>query len=155
MEVVITVLMCALGVFMYLTNKNNREILKRNEEIRTLNQILAQRDEEIFRLKNQIALILPSPQSTRQQMPRPEIPPTLGKKFIQVIFKKHGKKRYDYLLGNNPDVQINDFVVVPVADRLTGEIVRKIAKVIYVSQANEISAYANSPIFGKINNYSW
>lgn len=73
--------------------------------------------------------------------------------FVQVIFKKNGKKRFDYLLGDNHNVHVGDFVVVRVNNK--GKTTWKIAKVLYVSQLGEVSPYAKSPIIKKADYPKW
>lgn len=83
-------------------------------------------------------------------------PPTVGrssKTFVQVIFKKRGKKRFDYLLGDNYDIRVGDFVVVHVNN--SGKTTWKIAKVVYISKPGETSNHAKSEIIKKADYPKW
>ena len=104
---------------------------------------------------------VPQPSNTSQSpqivspppQPLPSRPNPLEKRFVQVIFKKHSKKRFDYLLGNNPDIRVGDFVVVHVNN--SGKTTWKIAKVVYVSRSDEISNHAKSSIIKKADYPKW
>lgn len=101
-----------------------------------------------------------TPQPTQ---PRPSSPPPIqptppssapyGKQFVQVIFKKRSKKRYDYFLGETQNVHVGDFVVVHV--NINGKNTWKIAKVMYISSPGEISIHAKSPIIKKADYPKW
>ena len=70
--------------------------------------------------------------------------PPKTKRFVQVIFQKYSHDRYDYLLGDNPDVKVGDYVKVWANGRQTR------AKVLKISDPDEVSPYAKTPIIGKI-----
>ena len=106
------------------------------------------------------------PQPTPIQRPQlPYNPPTSpqnnppakeiynDKRFVQVIFKKHAKKRFDYFLGENYDIRVGDFVVVHVNN--SGRATWKIAKVVYISKQGEISNHAKSKIIKKADYPKW
>lgn len=106
--------------------------------------------------------VLP-PTPTIQSEPNPSTftPPPINnpqltlssKTFVQVIFKKHGKKRFDYFLGENYDIRVGDFVVVHVNN--SGKTTWKIAKVVYISKPGEISNHAQSEIIKKADYPKW
>lgn len=104
----------------------------------------------------------PTPQPLSQPLPLSSpLTPTLTKtqpslsikRFVQVIFKKRGKKRFDYLLGDNYDIKIGDFVVVHV--NISGKTTWKIAKVVYISLPGEVSPYAKSAVIKKADYPKW
>ena len=67
-----------------------------------------------------------------------------SKKFVQVIFPGYSHDRYDYLLGNHRNIKVGDFVMVG-----TKKGARR-AKVVYISEAGEISSRAKSEIIKKV-----
>ena len=89
--------------------------------------------------------------------PKPNYPKTdsvsSSKQFVQVIFKKNSKKRFDYLLGDNNNIRVGDFVVVHVNH--SGKTTWKIAKVMYISSPEEVSLYAKSPVIKKADYPKW
>lgn len=160
MAVIITVLLAALAFFIYLLDESKNEVLRAHEENRRL------REENKTQLLSQIPqLINPEPQTFSK-----------NKRFVQVIFNKGSRKRYDYLLGDN-DVKVDDFVLVPIhksKDRLDKELQRMLieieikgdskkprkttclrARVKYISKPGEVSKYARSEIIKKLNNKIW
>ena len=94
-------------------------------------------------------------QPTPLPTPKPSPPPILPteKRFVSVIFKKRAKKRFDYLLGDNYDVRVDDFVVVHV--NISGKTTWKIAKVVYISLPGEVSPYAKSAVIKKADYPKW
>ena len=115
MAVIITVLLAALAFFIYLLDGSKNEVLRAHEENRRL------REENKTQLLSQIPqLINPEPQTFSK-----------NKRFVQVIFNKGSRKRYDYLLGDN-DVKVDDFVLVPIhksKDRLDKELQRMLIEI--------------------------
>ena len=121
MEVVLTLLLCALGFFLYLADKNNSEILDLKEKLR-------------------------EKESTSEKvLLQSSAPP---KKFVSVVFKEGETKFYDYFVGDNYDLQVNDLVEVPVNSRFDGKTV-KIAIVKYVSKLGEKSERAWATVLRK------
>lgn len=139
MEVIITVLLGALGFTLYLLNKSRDEILRLKEQ-------LHERDIQIIKLQT---LLLDKNTDVRET-PHNEIqtePPQLVlKRFVQVIFTPDSTKCYDYFLGNNPDVKVGDFVEVYVSKNDNSKPEWSIAKVVYISEPGEVSEYAKSKI---------
>lgn len=78
-----------------------------------------------------------------------------NKRFVSVIFKKGGRKRYDYFVGDNQDLKVDDFVVVPVYENNPDKFDLKIVKIKYVGAYGEISTRAHSTVIGKINKRVW
>ena len=74
---------------------------------------------------------------------------------MRVIFSPDSKKHFDYLLGNNPDVKVGDFVEVYVSDKERGKPAWSVAKVVYISKPGEVSEYARSKIKRKSNRHKW
>ena len=167
MEVIVTVLLCAIGIFLYLLNENNNENLElkrklreKENEIRTLPPEQNQKVREVV-----VEKIIENPiyiqQQTQQNYflkPISKNPPQYfsnEKRFVQVIFKKNSKRRYDYFLGENYDIKVGDFVVVWVHDKFSGENKWKIAKVLYISSPNEVSDKATSTVIKKADRPKW
>ena len=113
----------------------------------------------------------PRPRPTRKPLP-------VEKRFVQVAFNERSQKRYDYLLGNIYDLEVGDFVLVPIRkskERLDkefqrlaiemeitsrrGEKPRKTtclrARVKYISEPGETSEYARSKIKRKTDRRKW
>ena len=130
MEVIITLLLCALAFCLYLINRNRNEISDLKEEIRRL------------RTKDNNA-------NTSLPVPDDE------KIFVSVIFKENDQKYYDYFLGKNQDIKLGDFVEVYFSNKLSGKPERRVAKVIYISKPGEISEYARSVIKRKADCPKW
>lgn len=166
MEVIMTLLLCALGLFLYLADKNNKKILKQNEEIRELREkervardLLSKRQQpvqqpqvirEVIVEKQQPVIIVQQP-----SLPPPQRTLPASGRFVQVIFKKGDRKRYDYFLGDNYDVRVNDFVMVPVHDKFSGNNTIKIARVKYISAPGEVSRKAKSTVIRKADYPKW
>ena len=132
MVALILLLLCALGFFIYLADKNNKEISKLKDEL----------DKRISNTKPA------TPKKSRKKSPPSE------KKFVKVIFEKDATKSYDYFLGNF-DVKVGDFVVVHISDKSSGKVKLRAAQIIYISAPDEISQYANSEIFKKSRKNKW
>ena len=132
LEVILAVLLCALGFFIYLTDRNKHEIF-------CLKQALRDKELEIETLRNKLYAFQKSPKV---------------KRFVSVIFQKNDSKSYDYFVGNN-DVQVGDFVEVYIKDKNHGKPKQTIAKVIYLSEPGEESKHAKSEIKCKANRDKW
>ena len=159
------VLLCVLGLLLHFTNENNKKIRKQNEEIRELREkeraardLLSEKPQPIHEVERIREVIVKQPVIIVQQ-PQKTPPPqrTLypEKRFVSVIFKKGDKKRYDYFLGDNYDVNVDDFVVVPVHDKFSGRNTIKIARVKYVSAPGEVSYKAKSTVIRKADYRKW
>ena len=160
MEVIVTVLLCAIGIFLYLLNENNNENLELKRKLR-------EKENEIRKSswgscwKNYWKVDLYSTTDTTKLFSKKNIsknPPQYfsnEKRFVQVIFKKNSKRRYDYFLGENYDIKVGDFVVVWVHDKFSGENKWKIAKVLYISSPNEVSDKATSTVIKKADRPKW
>lgn len=128
MEVIVTLLLCAIAFLLYLLNKSRDEV--------------SDLKEEIYRLR------LKQINSTA--------PPAVDKNtFVRVIFRKDDTKYYDYLLGNVSDVHVGDFVEVYFSSKRSGEPEHTVAKVIYISEPGEVSEFAKSKIKRKSNRRKW
>ena len=139
--VILTLLLCSLGFFIYLADKNKSEILLLKNELREKeNEISSLRDE--LRKKNAevVELTLKKPQT---------------KRFVSVIFRKGDRKCYDYFVGKNQDVQVGDFVEVYIRDKEHGKPKRTIAEVVYLSEPGEESKHAKSAIKCKADRPKW
>ena len=136
MDVLVAILLCVIIFLLYLLNENKNEVLKLKRE---------QRNRENYTI------------DTSPQIQSPPLlkPPVDRKTFVSVIFKEHDQKYYDYLLGDNYDVRVNDFVVVPVHDKITGKNMWKVARVKYISSPGEISLKARSAILKKADYNKW
>ena len=148
-----TLLLCALGFFIYLTDRNKHEVLRLRQELRdreieilNLRAELGDRDILIEELRRQLA--------AKSSPSKLELPPPSSEKFVSVIFKEGDIKHYDYFVGDN-DIQVGDFVEVYFNNKSTGKVERRIAKVIYVSEPGEVSDYARSNIKRKSNRNKW
>ena len=165
MEAVLTILLCAIGVLLYLLNENNNKIMQLNRERREKqignealppmpysNSYLSKKNETV----REVVVLQPVyiPQTARNNPPSIPALPANGI-FVSVIFKRNARKRYDYFLGNNYDVQVGDFVLVPVHDKFDGENKIKVAQVVYVSSYGEFSHYANSSVVRKYDYAKW
>ena len=132
-------LLCALGFFIYLTDKNKNEILLLKNELR-------EKEIEISRLRDEL-------RKKDAEVVNPPKKPKI-KRFVSVIFHKDDSKRYDYFVGNN-DVQVGDFVEVYIRDKNYGKPKRTIAKVVYLSEPGEESKHAKSAIKCKAARNKW
>ena len=153
MEVILTLLLCALGFFIYLTDRNKHEVLRLRQELRdreiellTLRAELHDRDILIEELRRQLA--------EKSSPSNLALPPPSSETYDSVIFKAGDKKYYDYFVGDN-DVHVGDFVEVYVGDKTYGKPKRTIAQVVYLSEPDEVSKYAKSAIKGKSNRNKW
>ena len=148
-----TLLLCALGFFIYLTDKNKHEVVRLKNELRdkefeilTLRAELRDRDILIEELRRQLA--------AKSSPSNLELPPPSSETFVSVIFKEGDKKYYDYFVGDN-DVRVGDFVEVYFNNKASGKVERRVAKVIYVSEPGEVSDYARSKIKRKVDRPKW
>ena len=140
-----TLLLCALGFFIYLTDRNKNEVLRLRQELRDREiEILTLRAE----LRDKDILI----EELRRQLAAKSSPSEM---FVSVIFREGDRKHYDYLLGDIRDVHVGDFVEVYFNNKASGKVERRTAKVIYVSEPGEVSDYARSNIKRKSNRNKW
>ena len=145
MEAIIVILLCAIGLFLYLLNNSKNQILQLKEQ-------LHERDIEIIKLQTLLR---------EKNIPSAEIQTEFSnstvkeKIFVQVIFNKDSKKRYDYFLGKNHDVQVGDFVEVYANKTDDGKPEWAVAKVVYKSSPGETSDYAKSSIKRKSDYRKW
>ncbi|MBR7025150.1 MAG: hypothetical protein IKI08_04005 [Selenomonadaceae bacterium] len=158
MEVIMTLLLCALGLFLYLTDKNNKEVLRLKEELRQRNNTTNLPTPALTQQPQVIReVIVEKPVIIFQPVPPKPFTPVLssGRIFVSVVFKG-SKKYYDYFLGDNYDVNVGDYVEVYARDKNNGNIPRKtVAKVRYISYPGEISRYAKSEIERKVTYNEW
>lgn len=140
LEVILAVLLCALGFFLYLTDRNKHEIF-------CLKQALRDKELEISCLRDELR---------RKEAESVKTPPKEPKKkrFVSVIFRKDDTKSYDYFVGNN-DVQVGDFVEVYIKDKNHGKPKQTTAEVVYLSEPGEESKHAKSAIKRKSNRNKW
>ena len=134
-----TLLLCALGLFLYLLNSSKNEVLR-------LRQELYYKDRLIEDLRRQLDA---NPQPSHPALPSPST-----RTFVRVIFRADDEKYYDYFVGNN-DVQVGDFVEVFASDKDRGVPTCKVAQVVYVSKPGEVSDYAKSVIVKKVDRHNW
>ena len=150
MEAIILILLCAIGLFLYMLNNSKNEVLQLKEQ-------LHERDIEIIKLQN----LLREKSVVTQKISHVEVqtdylpPPVDDKIFVQVIFNKDSKKCYDYFLGKNYDVHVGDFVEVYVNNTDNGKPEWAVAKVVYISSPGETSEYAKSAIKRKSDYRKW
>ena len=134
MDVLVAVLICAILFLLYLLNENKNEVLRLKREHR----------------ENERDNFARPPQKNFQ----PKLPPSSGI-FVSVIFKEHDTKSYDYLLGDNRDVQVGDFVIVYASNVFSKEVERRVAQVVYVSKPGEVSDFAKTVIKCKSDRTKW
>ena len=138
MLALIIILLCALGFFIYLADKNNNEISKLKDE-------LAEKENNFStEFKD----------SDNQPQPVKKSKFNSKKIFVKVIFEKDAPKSYDYFIGNF-EVKVGDFVVVHISDKSSGKVKLRAAQIVYISSPGEISQYANSEIFKKATKNKW
>ncbi len=149
-----TLLLCALGFFIYLTDRNKNEVLRLRQELRnreiellTLRAELSDKDRIIEELRRQLAA--KSSPSNRA------LPPPSSETFVSVIFKAGDKKYYDYLLGDIRDVHVGDFVEVYFSNKFSGGAECVAAQVVYISKPGEVSKYAKSAVVKKADYPKW
>ena len=162
MEVIVTLLLVALGFFLYQADKSNKEVLRLKEERRKEQNALPVRPQpKPVQQQPQVIreVIVEKPVIIHQPVPSSPPPQPLqlnsAPRFVSVIFKKGDRKRYDYFLGNLTNVNIDDFVVVPVHDKFTDKNTIKVARVKYVSSPGEVSAKAKSTVLRKADRRMW
>ena len=146
MEVIVAVLSCAVVLALYLLRSTKKDVaflrerlIEQETALGHLKQTLLEHEDRLRRL---------SPAEIKS-------PPPEDKRFVQVIFTPDSKNRYDYFLGNNPDVKIGDFVEVYVTDKDSGKPKWSVAKVVYISEPGEKSKHAKSKIKRKHDRYRW
>lgn len=130
MEIILAALLCVIGFLIYLLNKSK---------------------DEIFSLKTEINKL----RTTKSSANQTKSPPIDDKRFVQVIFNPNSKNCYDYLLGNNTNIQVGDFVEVYVGDKDGGKPKWSVAQIIYISKPGEVSEFAKSKIKRKSNRRMW
>ena len=147
MEIFVAILSCALIFALYLSYSNRRELLNlqkkfsaQEEELVQLKKTLGKYDKALRRL-------------TLDKKTKPL--QHAEKRFVQVIFTPESKKCYDYLLGDNQDVNVGDFVEVYANKMNNGKPEWSVAKVVYISEPGEVSKHAKSKIKRKSNYNKW
>ena len=147
-----TLLLCALGLFLYLLNSNKNEVLRLRLELRdkeielsNLRYELRDKDRVIEELRRQL--------DDKPQLSNRALPPPSGI-FVSVIFKANDRKYYDYFVGDN-DVQVGDFVEVYAVDKNDCKLKCKVAQVVYISKPGEVSKYAKTEIVKKADYPKW
>lgn len=126
METLIVFLLCAVGIFIYLSNKEKNDVARLKETLREEENLSASSKRLIS---------------------------GFSKKFVSVKFNESATQLYDYLIGDNYDLKVNDRVEVPITSKFTGK-TTKIATVKYVSSAGEHSDYAKSYVIRKVDSQS-
>ena len=145
MEVIIVVLLCAIVFVFYLLYATKKEVLALKENI-------CKQENELVQLKK----TLREHENKLRRLSLEEIKsPSADKRFVKVIFTPDSKKCYDYLLGNNRDIKIGDFVEVYVNDKERGKPTWSVAKVVYISKTGEFSEHAKSKIKKKTDRPKW
>ena len=137
MLALIIILLCALGFFIYLADKNNKEISRLKDELA---------DKENFSTEFKDSKSQPQPVKKSKFNSK--------KIFVKVIFKKDAAKSYDYFIGDF-EVKVGDFVVVHISDKSSGKVKLISAQIVYISAPGEVSQYANSKIFKKAAKNKW
>jgi len=143
MEVLTTLLFCALCLFIYIAYKKNDEVIRLKEQLREQETSPSQKFLDVSSKGNGSYS-----QSVKEYKSNSE------KIFVRVIFEKDAAKSYDYLVGNF-DVKVGDFVVVRTGNINSGNAKFKSAQVIYISAPGEISSYAKTPIIKKADYNKW
>ena len=146
MEVIIAVLLCALGFAAYLLHSIKKTVALLQDRIREQENALVQLKQTLLEHEDRLRRL--SPAEVKSSPPE-------DKRFVQVIFTPDSKNRYDYFLGNNPDIKIGDFVEVYVTDKDGGKPKWSVAKVVYISEPGEVSEYAKSKIKRKSARRKW
>lgn len=123
MEALVIFLLCALCISIYFTNKYKDEVAHLKEKLREQENLSASRIE-------------------------PTLPIT--RKFVSVSFKEGDTQTYDYFIGDNDDLKVNDLVEVPFRSKYSGANEVKIATVKYISVPGEQSSFAGSNVIRKI-----
>lgn len=169
MGMIVIALMVALAFLSYQLGKSHRENIKQAQTLREPN-----------RYEPPVPPV--TPRVRQKPVKPPEPPPPLPRpvegRFVQVIFKKGSRKRYDYLIGNVCGLKVNDFVLVPIhksKERLDKETQRMLieveltgkqgekprkttclrAKVMRISEPGETSQYARSAVIKKLDQKKW
>lgn len=123
MEALVIFLLCALCISIYFTNKYKDEVAHLKEKLREQENLSASRIE-------------------------PTLPIT--RKFVSVSFKEGDTQTYDYFIGDNDDLKVDDLVEVPFRSKYSGANEVKIATVKYISVPGEQSNFAKSNVIRKI-----
>lgn len=154
MTAIIVFLLCGLAFALYLLNENNNENLELKRKLRekenSPKEITHSAPEKI----REVVVVKPVYVAPPVKKPSTPLLPE-AQRFVQVIFKKNGKKRYDYYLGDNHDIKVGDFVEVWANNKRSGKSEWKVVKVVYVSKPGEVSSKANSTIIRKAAYPKW
>lgn len=145
-----TLLLCALGFFIYLTDKNKNEILHLRQELRDKDRLIEDLRNELRAKDYLVEKLRDELRENKAVVESPKV-----KRFVSVIFRKDDDKCYDYFIGNNQNIQVGDFVEVYIRDKDHGKPKRTIAKVVYLSEPDEISDFARSKIKRKADRNKW
>ncbi len=125
METLIIILLCAVGIFIFLNHKEKKDIARLKEKLREENLL----------------------------SPTKRLVSGFSEKFVSVKFRESDTQIYDYLIGDIHDLKVNDRVEVPINSKFTDK-KTKIATVKYVSSAGEHSDYAKSYVIRKVDSQS-
>ncbi len=158
MAEVIIILLCVVAFLLYVVNANNNENLALKRRLRERENFSPPSSplEQVHKIEKVREIVVLKPICVPQPGVTPSVQKSSGsKKFCQVIFKKHSKKRYDYFLGKNNDIKVGDFVEVWATDKYSGKSKWKVVKVVYISKPGEISSYAESTIIKKAAYPKW
>lgn len=142
----IAILSGALLYLAYLLHSNKNEIRQLKETVYEQNKLLVSLKQKLQQHEKLLQKFSSADNKSTSQS---------EKRFIQVIFTPNSKKRYDYLLGNNHDVRVGDFVEVFVSDSEMGKPKWSVAQVVYISEPGEVSKYAKSKIKRKSDYKKW
>ena len=135
MEIFVAILACVIIFVLYLSISNRRELSRLQKKI-------CEQEVELIQLKKTLRELKSSK------------PQHAAKRFVKVIFTPESKKCYDYLLGDNQDVNVGDFVEVYVStDNGKSEVA--VAQVVYISEPGEVSKFAKSKIKRKSKHNKW
>ena len=146
MGIFIAILSGALLYLAYLLHSNKNEIRQLKETVYEQNKLLVSLKQKLQQHEKLLQKFSSADNKSTSQS---------EKRFIQVIFTPNSKKRYDYLLGDNHDVKIGDFVEVYFNNKISGRTECRIAKVIYISEPGEVSEYDKSKIKRKSDYKKW
>ena len=135
MGIFVAILSCVVIFVLYLSISNRRELSRLQKKI-------CEQEVELIQLKKTLRELKPSK------------PQHAAKRFVKVIFTPESKKCYDYLLGDNPDVNVGDFVEVYVSTD-NGKSEWTVAQVVYISEPGEVSKFAKSKIKRKSKHNKW
>lgn len=146
MGIFTAILSGALLYLAYLLHSNKNEIRRLKETVHEQDKLIVSLKQKLQQHEKLLQKFSSADNKSTSQS---------EKRFIQVIFTPNSKKRYDYLLGNNHDVRVGDFVEVFVSDSEMGKPKRSVAQVVYISEPGEVSEYAKSKIKRKSDYKKW